>query len=493
MIDQKVSEKLDSSRFENAADVLPPRSAGTALLALLSPPQRPTPADGLRYLVPDAIERRTVSQHTVACPVTPAAPTQNHSIQIELECFTSYQGHFPPMSRDQILPPNSPELRLTRFRKRWRIVNGQYPALWFFWWGRDETGGAGTGTAPMAPQGWDRTPTRAYPLVKDPGIPTNALYPFPGPSRTVPSAPSGGGGGGAGNGSPMPPSGTPRTVGLPGQPGTPAQLSTNPLVRQEQLAALQVAQLAVNPSNLEARQAQFLAQQQAQARALAAAGVPPPVGYAAQMQQAQLLAQQTASRNAAIQQQQQIALANQRAAVAQAQAARKGVLPQSAQPAQPPAAFVAPSRELVLDSETPNVDIFDVLTSRQLAIHRLAMAQEALLPIFDPWSTTSILGGQKRKREVDEAIRSEAMDPRTGESKGGIAGFGREHTLTILGTSAARVAVHRAMGRDATKATYPIEDRKEKLNKMLEHIKKETELMEKKHKETVAKVKASPV
>jgi len=402
------------------------------------------------------------------------------------------------MSREQILPPNSPELRLTRFRKRWRIVNGQYPALWFFWWGRDEHGGAGTGTAPMAPTGWDRSPVRPYPLVKDPSVPTQALYPFPGPSRNAPGSTSAttGGGGGAGNGSAMLPPGTPRTVILPGQQGTPAQLSTNPPARQEQLAALQVSQLAVNPSNtnLEARQAQFLAQQQAQARALAAAGVPPPVGYAAQIQQAQVIAQQTAARNAAIQQQQQIAMANQRAAVAQAQAGRKGAAPpHSAQSAQAPPPFVAPSRELVLDSETPNVDIFDVLTSRQLAIHRLATAQDTLLPIFDPWTTSSILAGQKRKREVDDAIRSEAMDSRTGESKGGIAGFGREHTLTILGTSAARVAVHRAMGRDATKATYPVEDRKEKLSKMLEHIKRETELMEKKHAETVAKIKASPV
>lgn len=389
-------------------DVLP-RLAGTALLALLSPPQRPTPSDGLRYLVPDAIERRTVSQHTVACPVTPAAPTQNQAIQIELECFTSYQGHFPPMSREQILPPNSPELRLTRFRKRWRIVNGQYPALWFFWWGRDEHGGAGTGTAPMAPTGWDRSPVRPYPLVKDPSVPTQALYPFPGPSRNAPGSTSAttGGGGGAGNGSAMLPPGTPRTVILPGQQGTPAQLSTNPPARQEQLAALQVSQLAVNPSNtnLEARQAQFLAQQQAQARALAAAGVPPPVGYAAQIQQAQVIAQQTAARNATIQQQQQIAMANQRAAVAQAQAGRKGAAPpHSAQSAQAPPPFVAPSRELVLDSETPNVDIFDVLTSRQLAIHRLATAQDTLLPIFDPWTTSSILAGQKRKREVDDAI-----------------------------------------------------------------------------------------
>jgi hypothetical protein len=126
-------------------------------------------------------------------------------------------------------------------------------------------------------------------------------------------------------------------------------------------------------------------------------------------------------------------------------------------------------------------------------MHRLAVSQECLAPIFDPWTTSSILAGHKRKREVDEAIRTEAADPRTGESRGGIAGFGREHTLTILGTSASRIAVHAAMGKDVSKATFSLEERKDKLSAMLDRIKKETEHMEKRHEQVVAKVKAKPV
>ncbi|GAA5879709.1 hypothetical protein JCM16303_004142 [Sporobolomyces ruberrimus] len=475
--------------------------AGTALLAILSPPQRPAPNDGLRYLIPDSVERRTVTQHTVACPVSASTPTQNQSFQIELECYTSYQGHFPPTSRDQILPPNSPELRLTRFRKRWRIVNGQYPTLWFFWWGRDEFGGAGVGPSRTAPVGWDRTPVRVYPIVRDPNMPTAALYPFPGPSRGPPGASSSsstGGGGGpptASAGEPVP----------------------NPIVRAEQLAAS--AQQA-QPGGIDPRQAYFAQQQhqhlrmqqqrEAQARGLAgtASGVNPQLAYnnmtPAQLQQAQLLAQQ---RFAA---QQQAAYANAQARPplqtappnqTQTPASRKANLP-STTPSGPPAKTPAPvpppslgplARESILDSPTPTVDVLDVLTSRQLAMHRLSIAQENLAPIFDPWTTSSILAGYKRKREVEEAVRTEAADPRTGESRGGIAGFGREHTLTILGTSAARISVHAAMGKDVNKATFSLEERKEKLSAMLERIKKETEGMEEQHARVVAQVEAKSV
>ncbi|GAA5926771.1 uncharacterized protein JCM15063_000366 [Sporobolomyces koalae] len=465
--------------------------AGTALLSLMTPPNRSAPNDGLRYAVPDAVERRTVTQHTVACPVSVTAPTQNQQIQIELECYTSYQGHFPSMSREQAIRANSPEMRLTRFRKRWRITNGQYPSLWFFWWGRDEHGGAGpaAGPAPRAPPGWERAPVRNYPIVRDPNVPTAPVYPFPGPSRLPPTAPA----------ASTPGAGGPATGGNP-----------NGLTRQEQLAALAASQ----NGSLDARQAYYvqqqLLQQQAQARGMAAAGGANPL---AKMQQAQLIAQQQARQQFAAQQSAAAAAAAALAgtpngrSIVQTPTSRKSngsgkpnlssatpaMTAQSASSAGAAAGSVLAARESTLVSVTPAVDILDVLTSRQLAMHRLAISQELIAPIFDPWTTTTILSGHKRKRQAQEAVRADALDNRTGESKGGIAGFGREHTLTILGTSAARIAVHAALGKDVNKATYSVEDRKDKLSGMLDRIKHETEMMEKKHAETVAKIKTGPM
>ncbi|GAA5895795.1 uncharacterized protein JCM6883_001623 [Sporobolomyces salmoneus] len=461
--------------------------AGTALLALLSPPNRPAPNDGLRYAVPDTPERRTVTSHTVSCPVSISAPVQNQTMTVELECYTSYQGHFPPMNRGEIIPPNSPELRLSRFRKRWRIMNGQYPALWFFWWGRDENGGMGPGQGRQAPMGWDRTPVRNYPIVRDPNVPTQALYPFPGPGR-LPNAAitSNGDNGGGGGGKP---------------------------VISQPIATLANASPAQNQAFLaQQRQQHLIMQQHARAQALAAStaaasaagqgqvqggGGNVPLGYGTTPAQMQMMAQQQAQQRLVAQQQQQ-------AAYAQAQQSR-GAPPSQTQtpsssrkPAIPPfppqaqAPIPSVQREPILDSTTPTADVLDLLTSRQLAMHRLAVSQDCLAPIFDPWNTSSILSGRKRKREIDVAVRSEAVDPRTGESRGGIAGFGREHTLTILGTSAARIAVHAAMGKDVKKATWSLEERKEKLSAMLGAIEKETKMMEKKHEETVKSIQATP-
>ncbi|GAA6059966.1 hypothetical protein JCM10212_001315 [Sporobolomyces blumeae] len=494
--------------------------AGTALLALLNPPHRPPPPDGLRYLVPDSAERRSVTRHTVACPANVAAPTQNQPLQVELECFTSYQGHLAPVSLEHPLEAGSPELRLTRFRKRWRIANGQYPGLWFFWWGRDEHGGAGTGGAPTAPPGWERSPVRQYPLVKDPGVPTQAMYPFPGPGRLPPNAQPQL----SASQTSMPPPGTPQTRGsIPNQSYTPLQVvQQGGLTRQEQLAALTASQAAISSSSatLEARQAQYYAQQQqlqqaqqqAQVRALAATaaaaasggggGAVPASGYGmtpAQLQAQHAAAQQQAQRIAQQQQQQQqqaalAAAANGRSAATQAQAQRKptGSAPQPVSTATAAAATAQSFASSGLESETPSVDVLDVLTARQLAIHRIAAAQEALAPVFDPWSVSSILAGQTRKRQVEDAIRAGASDPRTGESKGGVAGFGREHSLTILGTSAARVAAHASSGRDPEKVTLPLDERTTKLNQMLEHIRRETAAMERRHAERIAQVKALP-
>jgi hypothetical protein len=282
------------------------------------------------------------------------------------------------------------------------------------------------------------------------------------------------------------------------------------------------------PGGLESRQAyiaqqhqqQLIMQQQARAQALAASqaaaaqaggqggggiGVGSgnqPIGYnmtPAQMQQAQMLAQQRIAMQQQ-QQQQQVAYATAQQTrgppAAQTQTPlqnRKPALPPQPTTAQPPPPPTSAVTQPILDSSTPTVDVLDVLTSRQLAIHRLSRSQDVISPIFDPWSASAILAGHKRKREVDEAMKTEAADPRTGESRGGIAGFGREHTLTILGTSAARIAVHAAMGKDVKKATFSVEERREKLSAMLKRIKQETEMMEKRHAEVVAKVKAKPV
>lgn len=201
-------ERTDTSlpSFASGSPCLP-CPAGTAFVAFLAPNRAPPP-DGLRYL--PAPERYSTTTHTVTCPVTLANPTQLQATQVELECVTTLHGHFPPTSRNSGLLPDSPELYLSRFRRRYRISKGAgSPSLWFFWWGRDEHGGAGMGDAPPAQAAWEREPVRAYPLSKN--APTEPVWVFgskvrgAGPAGGLPgyapgvgilSTGSGGGGGG---------------------------------------------------------------------------------------------------------------------------------------------------------------------------------------------------------------------------------------------------------------------------------------------------------
>lgn len=462
---------------------LPP-AAGTAFLALLHPsPQRPptgatVPSDGLRYLCAEPNERRTVSHHTVSCPTSLAAPTQNQHLSVELECLTSACGHFPPVSPDQPLPPGSPELRLTRFRKRWRITNGQNPTLWFVWWGQDDSGGmGGQGSAPQAPPGWDSTPARQYPLRLPPNVPTQPIFPFPSPSRIAAAAAAAAAGGAAGGG----PVGTPaqaRTAPPPPPPGTgsaAAQYGTPQpqqapgggggggaptpyAARQQQLAQL-VAGAGAGPSSaaasgasgnaaLEARQAQFQAQQAAQAQLLAvgaaagagagaARGAPLPGGpgvgaYGTGLQgaaQGPLQAQQQQQ-----QQQQAYLLAQQRqAAHAQAQAVTPSQPPRKPPGSSHGPATAAPS-SLVAPAPAPalapphahayddalSTDVLDFLTPRQLALHRFATGHELAAALFDSaWTARDVERGVPRAREMREVLGTGGVSRSTGEVRPG--------------------------------------------------------------------------
>ncbi|GAA5898504.1 hypothetical protein JCM6882_007800 [Rhodosporidiobolus microsporus] len=490
--------------------------AGTALLALVNPPTRQTPSDGLRYMYAEPNEVRSVTTHTVSVPASFANPGQSRKEEVQLECLTSMAGHFPPVSPAQPLTPDSPEMRLTRFRKRWRITNGQYPGLWFYWWGRDDSGGLGGAPAPMAPAGWERNAVRAYPLVKPPNFPSAPLFPFPDQSRVA-----------AGQTGPgVPPAGPPATPQqaqqLGGAAGTPA---ANPYARQQQLAALAshtpLGMSASNPT-LEARQQQFQAQQaammaaQQQGRVPGGPGAPgayPPYGLTPQqMQQAQQMQAHQAQMLAAQQQQQQQQAAAAQAQAAAAQAAAAAAAAATRNQRKPPvvpsasssavaaaapnpsaagpniAAAVPPQHE----DETPLTDIFDVLTPRQLATHRYAKNHDLLAPLFDAWDASSILSGQPRAREIDELVATNGISARLGEPRVGVVpGLGREGALGVLGTSAARVAVYGALGKRPEKATMGMEvgERRERLERMLRELEGQVEGLEKKNGEQLEKLR----
>ncbi|GAA5972106.1 hypothetical protein JCM11641_002496 [Rhodosporidiobolus odoratus] len=472
--------------------------ANTAFLTLFNPPTRSVPADGLRYLYTEPNEHRTLSQHTVAIPISAQNPSQTQRIQVELECFSSFAGHFPPVSPTQPLQPGSPELRLTRSRKRWRITNGNAPGLWFFFWGRDESGGLGQPVAQNAPPGWDRAPVRAYPLVKPPNVPAAPIFPFPAPAQFAAAAA---------------PPGTPqaRPQAAPTNPQasqTPAQTqqlasAANPYLRQQQLAALAgQTPLAMSTSNptLEARQQQYQAQQAQQALAAqqgratgaypdprsAASGYPYTVTpqQLAQAQHAQLLAAQQAATT-----QTPVAplpfRSRKPVAIAPASAA-------SSAPAATTNLNVPPQHK----EATPLTDILDVLTPQQLAAHRFVRNHDFLAPLCDPWATSAILAGEPRTREVDELAHSNGISSRTGEPRAGtIPGLGRDGPLSLLGTSAARIAVYSALGKTPEKITggMSVEDRRGRLQNMLEELEKQTDEAEKKHKEQLGKVRLEKV
>ncbi|GAA5907871.1 hypothetical protein JCM8208_001967 [Rhodotorula glutinis] len=538
--------------------------AGTAFLALLHPSQqRPTsvPPDGLRYLVAEPNERRTLSRHAVSCPTSLANPTQHQSIQVELECLTSACGHLPPLSPEH--PPSSsspPELRLTRFRKRWRITNGQNPTLWFFWWGRDESGGMGQGSAPQAPPGWTTTPVRQYPLQRPPNAPTQPLFPFPSPSRMPPGAASAAPAGAAPSPAPPPPHGgvatappppgTPQTrtpfaqfqpppgpggvgvgVGTPQQQAALAAASAaTPYARQQQLAQLVAnanqAQGAsgVGPAGggggalaggganaaLEARQAQYQQQQQQAAAAAAAAaagrGAPPPVlgsggagAYAGAQQPSQLQAQQQQQ-----QQQQAYLIAQQRAhaqaqAQAQAQAHAQASQPQQQRrPTMPAsaassrlgaagAAHAPPPAPLAYD-DTLFTDVLDLVSPRQLALHRLSTAHDLVQPLFDSaWTARDVLGGAPRTRDMLEVLGTVGVSRTTGEVRPGgaravVPGFGRDGPLGECANAAARIAVRGAMGVEPGEAAKGgVEERRRRLEGLLRETEEGIERMEELH------------
>ncbi|GAA6054329.1 hypothetical protein JCM3770_001437 [Rhodotorula araucariae] len=408
--------------------------AGTTFLALLNPPTR-VPPDGLRYLYGDpSTERRTTSIHTVACPTSLAAPTQNQSLQVELECFTALCGHLPPFTRDHPLPPGSQELRLTRFRKRWRLTNGQQPGLWFFWWGRDDSGGTGAGPAPLAPPGWDATPVRSYPLQRPANIPATPLFPFPAPHRMPPGAAAA-----------LAPAQQARTQPQPIAPAPPAQQHAALAARQQQLAALasqaSLGGLAAgaNVAALEARQQQYLLAQQRQ-------------------QQAQMSAAAAATTT------------QLRKAAATAPAAA----PQAAPPASASAAAY---------DETLFTDVLDLLSPRQLAIHRYATQHDLVAGVFDAWTTRDVEAGLPRRRDMLEVLGTVGVSRTTGEPRGGVVvpGFAKDGVLAQLANGAARIATRAAMDVPPDKVVLPVEERRRKLEQVLKETEARIERMEQQH------------
>ncbi|GAA5860812.1 hypothetical protein JCM3774_003146 [Rhodotorula dairenensis] len=432
---------------------------GTSFLALLQPLGRPVPPDGLRYYYPEANDRRTVSQHVVHAPNSVSNPTAASPVEVVLECFTTACGHLPPVSPAQPIQPGSPDLRLTRFRKRWRIVNGAQPSLWFFWWGDDESGGLGPGhVAPNAPPGWESTPVRQYPLPQMPNVPSAPLYPFPSPARMPP-----------GQAPPVPSTANNAAAAGRGQVGTPAGGAmappATPLARQQQLAALAsqagASMQGAPASTLEARQQQYQAlaqqqqqqqqqhqhQQQQQAAVLAAAasggiahpaagsmlppGLTPQQISASQARQAQqyMLAQQQQQQQQQQRFQQQQIQQQQRLAAAAAAdqtpvgpgpsasssrgggggagsgggtSRRKSTAPvagasgsAAAAAAAAAAAQHAAAAAAAAEEAARPGDILDHLTHRQREMHRYALQHQLLAPVFDAWSTREILAGEK--------------------------------------------------------------------------------------------------
>lgn len=494
---------------------------GTSFLALLQPPGRPVPPDGLRYYYPEANDRRTVSQHVVHAPNSVANPTAASPVDVILECFTTACGHLPPMSPTQPIPSGSPDLRLTRFRKRWRIVNGSQPSLWFFWWGDDESGGLGPGqVAPNAPPGWESTPVRTYPLPQLGNVPSAPLYPFPSPARMPPGQ--------------APPHANASTNGRnqAAQPADGAMAPpATPLARQQQLAAL-ASQAGVGiqggtTSTLEARQQQYQAlaqQQQQQAAALAAAaaaaaaasggntnppgamlppGLTPQQISAAQARQAQqyMLAQQQQQRQQQQQLQQQQQQHQRAAATAAAQtlgtstpsssrggntSRRKSTVSSATHAVQSAAAQQAAAAAADEAAAARPGDILDHLTHRQREMHRYALQHQLLAPVFDPWSTSEILAGEPRLGRAKAATAVGFPPPPSSL----LPGLGRRPgPLSHLAVTAARIPVAVAKGKEADLVEIvgaPVEARRAKLEEMLRKIEDETKKQDEWYRKQVA-------
>lgn len=415
------------------------------------------------------------------------------------------------MTSSQPLPAGSPELRLTRFRKRWRLVNGSQPALWFVWWGQDEAGGLGQGqVAPNAPQGWESAPARQYPLAAVAKLPSPPFYPFPNPNRQNPVAAAAAAGNATDAASPRA-TGSPygsQALGLMPPPATP-------LARQQQLAAL-ASQAGAglqsgNLSALEIRQQQYQAlaaqqQQQQQQQAAMAAAAGNTANQTGQMLPPGLTPQQISAMQARqIQQQQQQQAAYQAAAAAAAQgagpAARAGAAAGAASSRRKStSATTAPAPPGAAGPPTPDEpprpgDILDQISPRQLEMHRYALQHQLLAPVFNAWPTSSILAGEPRVRQLQEVTATGGVSPRTGEGRNGIVvpGLAADGPLAQLAVSAARIPVAVAKGEELSAVHRPVEERRAKLEEMLRDIKEQTVKQEEWYRSQAAAFSATPI
>lgn len=428
----------ESRGYKSAGTQLTSSAAGAALISFLHPPHRPPPSDGLRYLPSNPPERSSITTHLVSAPVSGLNPTLVSQVTVELETLTMIHGHWPPTSRNSGLLPDSPEMRLSRFRKRYRIRAGAgHPGLWLSYWGKDDNGGAGGGGAPNAPAGWEREPIRAYPLPKD-AAPTDPVLIFGGRNRP----PTGGPGMLPGFSAP---GALPTSAPLPNRPQPqssfppPLPNAFQPYARQQQ----HLGPLPSQPSH-QALQSQYLLQQQHHATQQALAhqqaqaaysaslaqqqGVPPPYS----LQAAQLLAHQQA--NAAAQ------------AQAQAHAQQQQQQAQMMQ-AQKLATRTSQGRTKVAEEEMG--DILDTVSARQVAEVRMARNHELLAGVLDPWRVAEVWEGKKRRREeVGRGARGGLTE---------LAGGGKEG----------------------------VEDRREKLRTLLERTEREVEEMQRAHEEKI--------
>lgn len=513
-------------------------TAGTAFLSFISPPNKPVPPDGLRFLASTPAESVSSSIHSVQCPVSITAPTTIQAIQVELTCYSAVQGHFGPQSRNSGLLVDSPEMTLARYRWRYHLSRGGgSPGLFFVYYGRDETGGTGQGPAPKALDGWDKLPVRKYPLPKA-EAPADPVYIFPAPGRAVSAA---GVLPGAMPGQVPPPQGqqqrppgqpgqqqqqqqqgqpgmmgTPNRFpgapyGVPGMQGTPQnQAQAQAYYRQQQLAALQMQQ-AQGGGGMDPRQyQQMIAQQQQAAMAYQAAqqqqsspGGHGPDGppqqqqqnpaYAAQLAQYQQVQQQQV-------QQQQAALAAQQA---QQQAQQKAILAQqqaraaaSRAPPPPPSTNAAarppiaqapgPPPSAAIPEDDP--DVLDLLTARQLAIARYAKQHDLLFGLLgEPWTVKEVVEGKKRKG--DSALSSALQ----GES------IGRLEELAI--SAGRREGENEAAGEKkddsmlddaASGKPLSLEERRAELLKMQQETEKEIEEMKARFEKQKASLQARP-
>ncbi|KAM0748137.1 hypothetical protein T439DRAFT_349503 [Meredithblackwellia eburnea MCA 4105] len=391
---------------------------GTTLVAYVYP-NRPLPPDGVRYLPQHPPERQSITQHTVSIPSSTANPSVSSTVSIELECLTTLHGHFPPTSRNAGLQPTSPDLHLTRYRKRWRISKGAgHQGLWFFWWGRNSN----IAECPPAPAGWERDPVRVYPLAQP--VQKDPVYIFG--SRTRGTGPS-----------------VPTAAQSPAQPQLPNGVSGYPSAAAYAQAARQ--QATVNPAasyQMYAQQ-QVMLQHQQQAHLQQQAHAQQ--AQAAQAQAAQAQAHAKASRSRA-----------------SAAAAAQPPNPSSTQPhpTGAPGAISKQEEDAAVTTILSQGDMLDLLSTRQLAIARFARNHDLLASVFDPWSTGMLLEGKKRKKEeaFDRSLGPNAMGP-----------------LSRLAVEAVVVE-----GPNRKRDKIAVEDRREKLEKLLAEATSDVEKLEEK-------------